>query len=234
MRRLTLNCMVHDPPPAVIGLLLSGGLDSSILLGQLLDQGRVVQPFYVRCGMVWQDEELRSTRSFISALACPALTELVEFDMPIADLYGEHWSFTGRGTPDATTPDEAVYLPGRNALLLVKPMVWCQSHGIGELALAPLASNPFGDATEGFFDALQTAMNHDARQPVRIVRPFAALHKREVMLLGRNLPLEQTFSCIRPRGGLHCGQCNKCAERQAAFASVAWPDPTEYAANFAK
>ena len=39
------------------------------------------------------------------------------------------------------------------------------------------------------------------------------------MELGRDMPLELTFSCIDPRDGLHCGRCNKCAERQEAFRS---------------
>ena len=49
------------------------------------------------------------------------------------------------------TPDDAVYLPGRNPLLLVKAVVWCHLHGIDQLALAPLGSNPFADATDEFF-----------------------------------------------------------------------------------
>ena len=42
------------------------------------------------------------------------------------------------------------------------------------------------------------------------------------MALGRGLPLELTFSCISPLRGLHCGHCNKCAERQAAFRDAGW------------
>jgi 7-cyano-7-deazaguanine synthase len=49
------------------------------------------------------------------------------------------------------------------------------------------------------------------------------------MRLGRGLPLEQTFSCIRPERDLHCGRCNKCAERRHAFAEADMADPTRYA-----
>ena len=71
--------------------------------------------------------------------------------MPLGDLYGNHWSTSGRNAPDAASPDDAVYLPGRNALLTLKPALWCVLHGIEELALAVLASNPFADATDRFF-----------------------------------------------------------------------------------
>jgi 7-cyano-7-deazaguanine synthase len=63
---------------------------------------------------------------------------------------------------------------------------------------------------------------------IEILRPFAGLHKREVMELGKDLPLERTFSCIHPVGMDHCGTCNKCAERQGAFAAARLPDPTKY------
>jgi 7-cyano-7-deazaguanine synthase len=67
---------------------------------------------------------------------------------------------------------------------------------------------------------------------VRIALPFAGLKKQAVMQLGRGLPLEHTFSCIQPRAGLHCGQCNKCAERRQAFADAKMTDPTAYARRF--
>ena len=53
---------------ATVGLLLSGGLDSSVLLGQLVAGGRRVQPFYVRCGLVWEEAELRAVRAILEAV----------------------------------------------------------------------------------------------------------------------------------------------------------------------
>ena len=69
--------------------------------------------------------------------------------------------------------------------------------------------------------------------PLSIVCPFERMDKRRVMELGRDYPLELTFSCIDPQGDLHCGRCNKCGERQAAFRSVSRLDPTEYAKEMA-
>ena len=66
--------------------------------------------------------------------------------------------------------------------------------------------------------------------PFRVVRPFETLSKKCVMKLGEGMPLELTFSCLAPVDGRHCGQCNKCAERAAAFVHANLNDPTEYAA----
>lgn len=216
-----------------IGVLLSGGLDSAILLAHFLDQQRVVQPFYIVSGLVWQSTELACAREFLAAVATPDLRPLVTLEMPLADLYGDHWSVDGNRVPDEHSPDEAVFLPGRNALLAIKAVIWCQLHGIRELALAPLGTSPFADATEDFCRALGDVLNRGIANrgnpcPVRITVPFATMNKSQVMRLGERYPLEWTFSCIAPRQGLHCGRCNKCAERREAFRVAQRADPTRY------
>ncbi len=104
--------MPGSKPAVEIGLLVSGGLDSSILLAQLLDAGQSVQPFYVRSHLAWEETELAWLRRFLDGVSGPALAPLVILDLPLADVYGEHWSTTGQAVPGADTPDEAVYLPG--------------------------------------------------------------------------------------------------------------------------
>ena len=225
--------MILDPSTAPTGLLLSGGLDSCILLGRLLHEGRRVRPLYVRSQLVWQREEFQAAKRFLEAVGCPLLEDLVVLDLPLEDLYEDHWSVTGHETPDAVSPDSAVYLPGRNALLIIKAVLWCRLHGIDRLALAVLASNPFADATPEFFNDFESALHRATGGRVRIVRPFAQLDKRQVMDLGRELPLELTFSCIAPVAGAHCGLCNKCAERNAAFSLIDADDPTKYDAAVA-
>ncbi len=213
---------------ATVGLLLSGGLDSCILLGHLAGQGHRVQPFYIRSQLGWEKEEQRAVRAFLRAMNKENIERPVVLDMPVKDLYGRHWSIDGQGVPDADTADDAVYLPGRNALLIIKASIWCRLNGIGQLALAVLGSNPFGDASAEFFADFESALERATRGRVQVLRPFAQFDKQQVMRLGQGLPLELTFSCIAPVDGLHCGACNKCAERQKAFKLVNIEDPTIY------
>ena len=100
-----IDAVVSRPAVSTTGLLLSGGLDSAILLGYLLEKGRRVQPFYVRSDFVWQPAEMRAVRRFLQALAGwphaeSRLRELVVLEMPTADLFAGHWSVTGWETPD--------------------------------------------------------------------------------------------------------------------------------------
>jgi len=225
--------MLHDShhaetPSFALAVLVSGGLDSAILLSEMVRERDVVQPLYVRHGLYWEADELSHLRRFLAATRTPSLRPLVILDMPVADLYGQHWSITGRGVPDVQSADAAVYLPGRNVLLLAKAILWCHLNDVPAVALAPIGSNPFPDATPSFVDGFQNLVNEAIGGAVRVLRPYAGLHKIDVMRRGKDLPLELTFSCIRPIEGRHCGACNKCAERRRAFADADIVDRTEY------
>jgi 7-cyano-7-deazaguanine synthase len=216
-------------PDSSLAVLVSGGLDSAILIGEAVHAGKTIYPLYVRCGLFYEPVELRYLRRYLRALNAPALAPLTLLDMPVQDLYGKHWSLTGRGVPALGSPDADVFLPGRNVLLLSKAMLWCHLHRVPAVSLGSLQTNPFPDATPEFFRALGDVVNRAVEGSVRIDLPYAGLHKTDVMRRGRTLPLQFSFSCIRPKHGLHCGRCNKCGERRQAFADSGMPDPTRYA-----
>ena len=223
------------PPPAPsrpLAVLVSGGLDSAVLLAEAARAYPIVFPLYVRTGLHWEPVERAYLERFLIAIRSPGLRPLAVLDQPVADVYGAHWSVSGEDVPGADTPDEAVYLPGRNVLLLAKPLIWCHLNGVTEVATAPLGSNPFPDATPEFYDGFARTVSSAIGGSVRVLRPYSALHKLDVLRRGRGLPLEHTFSCIRPAaGGVHCGACNKCAERRAGFRAAGMGDPTRYAAG---
>jgi 7-cyano-7-deazaguanine synthase len=212
-----------------VAVLTSGGADSAILVADLLRRGRAVHPIYVRFGLSWEGAEAAALRRFLATLVDPAPEPLVVLDVPIAPVYGSHWSVSGDDVPDDDTPDEAVYLPGRNLLLLALPSVWCALNGVHQIALGTLKGNPFPDATDAFFSGWSALVERGTDHALEVVTPFAGLTKADVLELGRGLSLEHTFSCIDPQDGRHCGRCNKCAERRHAFVAGALDDRTAYA-----
>lgn len=214
-----------------VAVLVSGGIDSAILCVDLLGAFGRVFPLYVRFGLRWEAVELACLRRFLGAVRRPGLMPPHVLDEPIADVYGEHWSTIGAGIPGAETPDESVYLPGRNLLLGTKAAVWCRLRGIDTLAFGCLRGNPFPDSTPEFYDAFASVANRAMDGRLRIIRPFERLDKAGVLRRGAGLPLHLTFSCLDPVAGRHCGACNKCAERQKGFRALGWPDRTPYAAD---
>jgi len=218
---------VDDRPVAV---LMSGGVESSALCGEMVRSGRFVHPLYIRCGLRWERAELAGARAFLKAIASDRLAPLVVLDEPIRDVYGPHWSTDeGEEVPGAETPDEAVYLPGRNLLLTVKAAIWCRLRDIPELALGSLGSNPFPDAAPEFFEGLEAVLGRALSGTPRLTRPFSQSHKADVVARCAGLPLHLSLSCIHPIDGRHCGVCNKCAERRKGFLDAGVPDRTRYA-----
>jgi 7-cyano-7-deazaguanine synthase len=209
-------------------VLASGGVDSAVLIWHEAQQGATVHPVYVKAGMAWESVERRWLERYLDAVASPRIQPLTALDFPMGDVYGSHWSVIGSG-PSYDAPDEAVYLPGRNVILVAKTAVYCALNQIDRIALGTLAGNPFPDATPAFFDGFADVLSRALGQPIRIERPFGGLRKVDVVRRGASLPLHLTFSCVKPVGELHCGDCNKCAERQRGFAEADVADRTTYA-----
>ena len=212
-------------------VLVSGGLDSAVLLAEQTANNSTVYPLFVESGFQWEAAELRHLRRFLEAIRGPAVQPLHVLSLPVTDLYGDHWSLSGQNVPDAGSPDSAVFLPGRNVLLLAKAILWCHLHAIPAVALAVLAANPFPDATPAFFADYSAAVNQAVGGTVQVLRPFAGVKKVDVIRRGRQLPLQLTLSCLQPQGDKHCGRCNKCGERRRAFRDAGVPDPTTYASE---
>lgn len=208
--------------------LVSGGIDSAVLVSELSSQFASVIPFYIRNGFAWEKVELHWLRRYLKKTASKAIAPLKVVDLPLRDVYPDHWSLTGKKIPDSKSEDAAVYLPGRNIILLSKAAVYAALQGIAFIASGILKGNPFPDSAPLFFRTMETALSEGLRAPLTVITPYAQLSKREVLERGRALPLALTFSCIAPKGMAHCGKCNKCAERMRAFRAAGLSDPTPY------
>jgi 7-cyano-7-deazaguanine synthase len=213
-------------------VLFSGGLDSAVLAADLGRQGRVL-PLYVSVGLAWEAAERRvADRLFQSSALGPNVAAPVSLAFDMRDVYPPtHWAIRGE-PPGYHTPDEDVYIDGRNIVLLSKSAVYCARAGVHRVAIGPLAGNPFPDATPVFLETFARGLSLGLAHDLTILAPFAHLHKEDVVRLGvrLGLPLELTLSCMNPADDRHCGRCSKCRERQQAFAAAGLRDPTTYAA----
>jgi 7-cyano-7-deazaguanine synthase len=223
-------------------VLLSGGLDSAVLLAEEAASADV-QPIYVSVGLAWESAERDMVGRFLAAIdPTYHLRPLVSLSIDMRDVYpSTHWALVGR-PPTYHTPDEDVYLPGRNVVLLGKAGVFCAGARIGRLVLGTLDHNPFPDATPEFRTAMSDALSRGLGWGLDIDAPYARVSKADVIHRGvaLGLPLELTLSCMNPAAGAtaallepsaparHCGLCSKCRERHDAFLRAGVGDPTEY------
>ena len=212
-------------------VLFSAGLDSAVLLAQAAQQGRAL-PVYVVAGLAWEAEELTRAAALLDEPPFAGRVEpMVRLTVDMRDVYpASHWAIRGEA-PAFDTPDDDVYIEGRNVVLLAKAAVYLARAKVRRVLLGPLAGNPFPDATPGFFAAMSHALTLGLAAPIDIEAPLAAMHKSDVIALGARLgvPFELTLSCMQPAGGRHCGRCSKCRERRDGFLEAGVEDPTEYA-----
>ncbi len=219
-------------------VLFSAGLDSAVLLAEEACRARV-HPLYVSVGLAWERAELAMAERLLRHPAFAShVAPLHPLRFTMEDVYPPtHWAIVG--TPPAyDTPDEDVYLTGRNVVLLAKGGTWCAQHTISRLVLGPLAGNPFPDARPEFFDAMARTLALGLAWDIEIAAPYRNLHKEQVIARGLELgvPFELTLSCMNPVPAgadsplpvRHCGACSKCRERRDAFAAAGVPDPTSY------
>lgn len=199
------------------------------MLGVMGRYGRQVFPVYIRAGLSWERDELATLKRFVRALRMPNVEPVTALNLPMGDLAGDHWSMTGRGVPGYEASLSSNYILGRNLILLTKASIFCARNQIGEIAMAPLESNPFPDARPEFFRAFARAVELGVGIKLRVRTPFAGMTKADVVKKGAGMPLQFTISCARPKGNIHCGACTKCAERIEGFAAAGIEDPAPYA-----
>src|SRR4029077_13697771 len=219
-------------------VLLSGGLDSAVLVAEEAVKSEV-QPIYVSVGLAWEEAERAVvTQLLASTVFADRVRPLVSLTVDMRDVYdATHWAVQGR-PPAYDTPDEDVYLPGRNIILLGKAGVYCAAAHLDRLVLGTLAHNPFPDATPDFRVAMARALSLGRAHDLEIDAPYAGTSKADVIRRGLALgvPFTLTLSCMNPRqsavgssrSAVHCGTCSKCRERHDAFLDAGVADPTEY------
>jgi 7-cyano-7-deazaguanine synthase len=180
-------------------VLLSGGLDSAVLLAEEA-ACHDVQPIYVIVGLAWEAREREAVERLLTHEAFGRVGALVTLAVEMRDVYAAaHWAV--QGTPPAYhTADEDVYIPGRNIVLLGKAGVYCAAAHIGRIVLGTLGHNPFPDATPEFRSTMALALSLGLAHDLEVDAPYAAFDKAEVVRRGAALgvPLELTLSCMNP------------------------------------
>ncbi len=219
-----------DPRSTV--LILSGGLDSTVLLHHLLDQGHAVRALLVDYGQRHRKE--------LAYAAATGGRQGVE--CRTADLSSIAPLLAGSSLVDAARPlptggyaldnMRSTVVRNRNLIMLAVAAGWAMDLRAGNVAFAAHHGyhTLYPDCTPAFIEAAAEAIRRADWRQVQLVAPFARLTKAEIVARGTDLgvPFEQTWSCYAG-GDEQCGRCGTCVERREAFAAAGVPDPTRYA-----
>lgn len=141
----------------------------------------------------------------------------------------EHGSYSeqlshAKGKPVAT------YVPFRNGLFLAHAAAIAISVGAEVIMYGAhaddAAGNAYPDCSTTFWTAMDAAVREGSGNQVRIVAPFVAKTKAEVVKIGHEIgvPFELTWSCYEG-GDKPCGKCGTCIDRAKAFELNGLTDP---------
>ena len=212
-------------------LIYSGGIDSTVLLYDLLNSGHDVQALSVNYGQR-HSKELDCAKS---------LCKQLNVEHHLADLTALNPLLSGSSltSPHVQVPEghyedesmKATVVPNRNMILLSIAAGWAMSTGASSVSYAAHSGDRaiYPDCREEFADAMNGVMEIAGWDKVSLNRPFSSLTKADIVKLGDELgvPFEQTWSCYKG-GQVHCGVCGTCVERREAFELAGVTDPTIY------
>jgi 7-cyano-7-deazaguanine synthase len=115
------------------------------------------------------------------------------------------------------------YVPNRNMVLLSLSAAYAEAIGVADVYYGAQAQDEYGywDCTVAFVERINSVLNLNRREPVRVHAPFVEMSKVEVVKIGLELGVDylHTWTCYRG-GEEACGECPSCVERNAAFKAV--------------
>lgn len=212
-------------------IVLSGGMDSTVLLAETLDQGRKVAAISFDYGSKHNGREIPMARAACRARGVDHTVVALPF---INDLFSSTLLQSGGDIPDGmyNEPDMKVtVVPFRNGIMMAIAVGYAESIGAGEVLLASHSGDHFiyPDCRPEFNHAFSQAAWLGTEQKVRVGFPFSGMDKRDIGDRGRALGVDftRTWTCYKG-GRVHCGSCGACQERKYALRHDQGLDETVY------
>lgn len=210
---------------------LSGGMDSTILLAELVHDGWDVRTYFFDYGSKHNAREL---------LAATAIAAHYGIPLEVVNLRGVLGISTSGLTNAAIDVPEGHYeseamranvVPGRNTLFIATLLSRAQDAGGGTIFLGCHFGDRaiYPDCRREYLVSLREAIFYASEWEVALEYPYVTETKSEMLLQTKHLtiPFHLTSSCYKG-GQLACGKCGACQERLEAFRLADMTDPLEY------
>jgi 7-cyano-7-deazaguanine synthase len=190
-------------------ILLSGGLDSTVLLGHLLSQKK-------KCTVISFDYGQRHVYELTCAKKI-ASHYAVEQQIIIIDPKLFAHASSALTHDHIPVEIDTTYVPARNLLFLAHAISFAESSSLHDIYIGANADDTqlFPDCRRPFFDTLEQAVSLGTKTNITIHTPFATFSKKDIIALGKKLsvPMGLTFSCYNPQKTdppTPCSVCQAC------------------------
>ncbi len=215
-------------------VVYSGGLDSTALLYQLIEEKHQVSALTINYGQRHQ-KEIEVAKD---------ITAKLSIQHEVADLRGITHLLAGSSltSSDIEVPEghyeednmKATVVPNRNMILLSVAVGWAISLKYDSVAYAAHSGDHaiYPDCRQEFIDGMASVIPLADWHKIKLSTPFSNKTKADIATIASrlNVPLAETWSCYNGLE-LHCGKCGTCIERREAFHLAKLDDPTSYLAD---
>jgi 7-cyano-7-deazaguanine synthase len=233
---VNFDSLTVTPKRAIV--LLSGGLDSSTVLGLARARGFDCYALSVHYGQR-HSAELAAARQIAVKLGA---REHRVMGVDLAGVGGSALTDADIAVPESAGSGIPVtYVPARNTMLLSLALGWAEVLGAADIFVGVNAVDYSGypDCRPAFIDAFEHLAIVATKAGVegtrfKIHAPLIDMSKADIIRAGTELGVDfsLTVSCYQAGpDGTACAKCDSCRLRAAGFAAAGLPDPTRYALN---
>jgi 7-cyano-7-deazaguanine synthase len=231
--KLEVLCKEEGRKPGGL-VILSGGLDSGVLLGYLQSKDYEVMALSFDYG-----QRHKTELQYAKALCKHYEVSHEVISLPIGSLLkGSALTDASVTVPEGHYADEtmkATIVPNRNAMFLSIAYSIALGNQMDFVAMGVHAGDHpiYPDCRPAFIDAFEHMEKVSCRgylpESFVLSTPFITWSKADIVKLGSSLrvPFDLTWSCYKGKD-YHCGKCGTCVERKEAFLLAEVDDLTAY------
>jgi len=215
-------------------LALSGGMDSSTVVGYYYNLNYNIHPLFFNYGSKHNKYEIESSKKISEYFNTNPL-KIVNLDF-IGDLFKSNLLLTQGEIPEGHYNDSNMSLtvvPGRNSIFITIMAGYAESIEADTIAVGTHRGDHqiYPDCRPIFISAMNTSILASTEGKVHIETPIQKLDKTGILQMGlrfyKSVPYELTRTCYKDQP-LSCGKCGSCSERLEAFKNIGEKDPILY------
>lgn len=188
-----------------IVVLVSGGMDSTLMSVMAKEQGIEQFPLYINYGQLSYEREWS---------ACKTLHEKLKLPKPLKmNLSGFGKAIESGLTSKTKDLKKDAFLPGRNLLFLLAGSSYAFQKGAPAVAIGLLNEDKsiFPDQTSIFLENAQRTISMSYGREIKILAPLMMFNKGDVINISKRHGIRGTYSC-HSGGEQPCGKCISCLE----------------------
>ncbi|EKO5121722.1 7-cyano-7-deazaguanine synthase [Vibrio fluvialis] len=185
--------------------LVSGGLDSTLVVRLAMEEGITVFPLFVDYGQRAKDKEYRACQLAMKSMGLP--------EPKIASMSG-FGDLVHSGLTDCSLDIvEDAFTPGRNLLFLLLAASYAYQKGADAVSIGLLheSTTIFPDQTPEFLQRAEQLLSFSMGINLKVLAPLSDFTKQDVIALANIKGITNTYSCHLGEDK-PCGHCIACKE----------------------